>query len=46
MDIPREDRLRGMKDHLEKIVYIIMFQEGQFLKERIHKLCLSFMEPM
>jgi hypothetical protein len=46
MVIPQEDRLKGMNEYKEKSIYIVMFEEGYFLKERIQKLLASFMEPM
>lgn len=42
MNIPQNDVVKGLKDHKEKLIYIVMFEEGKFLKERIQKLCSSF----
>ena len=46
MKIPHEDRIRGINDHNDKLIYVIMFEEGKFLRDRIQKLCSSFLEPM
>lgn len=46
MDIALEDRLRGTTIHEDKVIYIVMFEEGRYLKDRIEKLCASFLEPL
>jgi vacuolar-type H+-ATPase subunit I/STV1 len=46
MQVPKEDRMVGLNDHREKVTYIIMFEEGRFMKDRIQRLCSSFMEPL
>jgi hypothetical protein len=35
-----------MKKYENKLVYITMFEEGLFLRDRVTKLCSSFMEPL
>lgn len=46
MEVKKSDRMRGMKNHQEKVVYITMFQEGDFIKDRVQKICSSFEEPL
>ena len=46
MQVANEDRIKGVNDHNDKVTYIIMFEEGKFLKDRIQRLCSSFMEPL
>ena len=46
IDVAKQDRLRSVNDHNDKIVYIIIFEEGGFMKEKILKLCSSFLEPL
>lgn len=46
IEVPVEDQLRGMKKYENKLVYICMFEEGLFLRDRITKLLSSFMEPL
>ena len=35
MVIPISDRLKHVNDHRDKVIYIVMFEEGHFLKDRI-----------
>ena len=42
MNISQNDVIRGLHDHKEKLVYIVMYEKGKFLKDRITKLCSSF----
>ena len=46
MQVPVEDRLVGVNDHVEKIIYVVMFEEGRVIRDRIQKLCSSFLEPL
>ena len=46
MDIPQTDKLRGMSKYENKLVYICTFEEGSYLRDRITKLCSSFLEPL
>jgi hypothetical protein len=42
MDVHKHDKLKGMKHYHEKIVYIVMFQDGHFIQDKITKICSSF----
>lgn len=46
MKVPREDRLRGVYEYDNKLVYFVLFEEGAFLRERIHKICSSFLDTV
>lgn len=46
MDIPKGDRLRGMVNQRDKVVYIVMFQDGKVIRDKTTKLCSSFLEPL
>lgn len=46
LDIPLEDRMINVTDHIEKLVYIVAFEEGTYLKERIKKICQSASDIM
>lgn len=35
------DRMVGNDDDLNKLIYIIAFEEGGFLKDRIQKICAA-----
>ena len=35
LKIAKGDQLRSVNDHNDKVVYIIMFEEGKFMKDRI-----------
>jgi hypothetical protein len=39
MDVAPGDRLKGVNDHKEKAVYIIIFEGGGFVREKLQKLC-------
>jgi hypothetical protein len=41
-DIPVQDRMVHVTDHSERLVYIIMFEEGMYIRQRIQKICSSF----
>jgi len=46
LDIPPQDKLKGMHNQKSKLVYICMFEEGVFLRAKMQKLLGSFMEPL
>lgn len=46
LDVPLEDRMINVTDHMDKLVYIIVFEEGYHLKERIKKICQSASDNM
>lgn len=39
LEIDQEDRMKGYNDHKEKLVYIVVFEQGSYLKDRIEKIC-------
>lgn len=39
LDVPLEDRMINVTDHLDKLVYIVVFEEGHYLKDRIRRIC-------
>lgn len=38
-EIAPQDRLVHINDHNDRLVYIIVFEEGQYLNEKIRKIC-------
>ena len=44
--VPREDRMRSVYDYESKLVYIVMFEEGGHLRDRVQKICASFGESV
>ena len=41
-----EDRMRNVYDYDNKIVYMVMFEDGGYLRDRVTKICYSFMESV
>ena len=39
--IPIQDRMKGVSDDTTKLVYVIMFEEGGFIRQKVQKLCAS-----
>jgi len=46
MEVPTGDRLKTINGHRSRVVYICAFEEGLFFKDKIQKLCASFLEPL
>jgi len=46
MDIKPEDRLMHIDDSHSMLVYLIMFEEGTYLRNRIHKICANTQESV
>lgn len=41
MKIDLADRIKGINDHNDKSVFIIMFEEGFYVKDRINRICAA-----
>lgn len=41
VEIRPQDRMRGINDHNEKLVYIVMFEGGGFIKDKVQRICSS-----
>ena len=41
VEIPIEDRMRGVNDHNEKLVYIVIFEDGMFTRDKVTRICTS-----
>jgi hypothetical protein len=39
VEISMEDRMKGVNDHNEKLVFIVIFEEGLYTKDRILRIC-------
>jgi hypothetical protein len=42
LDVPLEDQLVGDDYHNKKSVFILAFQEGSLLQEKVRKICQAF----
>lgn len=42
LEVPDEDQLIGDEYHAKKSVFILAFQEGSLLQDKIRKICQSF----
>ena len=45
-ETPLEDRMIHVNDHNDKLVYIVVFEEGQFLNEKVRRICGTAAENM
>jgi hypothetical protein len=41
VEIQPQDRMRGVNDHNEKLVYIVMFEGCGFIKDKVYRICSS-----
>jgi hypothetical protein len=41
VEIEQDDRMVGVNDHQEKLVYIVFFEEGLYTKDRVFRICQS-----
>ena len=41
-----DDRMRNVNDYDNKIVYMVMFEDGGYIRDRVQKICSSFMESV
>lgn len=41
LNISPEDRMRDVRDHIDKVVYIVVFVEGVHMRDRISKICAA-----
>jgi hypothetical protein len=39
VEIDVSDRMKGVNDHLEKLVYIVFFEEGIYTKDKVLRIC-------
>lgn len=39
LDISLEDRMINVTDHMDRLVYVVVFEDGLYFKERIKKIC-------
>lgn len=44
--VPIDDRLRSVYGYESKLVYLVMFEDGGHLRDRVHKICASFGESV
>jgi len=46
LEISQSDRMINVNDHLDRLVYIVVFEEGRYLKDKIKKICENSTDNM
>lgn len=41
-----EDKMRNVYDYDNKIVYLVMFEDGGHIRDRVTKICSSFLDTV
>lgn len=44
--IPDYDRMASVRDHEDRVVYIVVFEEGGYLNEKVKRICLNVADNM